>query len=315
MDVHDQFNKFKEQNSNHEMVALLENYKKSDDLSVDEIGWVYWNISDGYALLRNPEHEFRNHLKFFEWGKENLYPNKLHWIVSDATQALTLSLGHYFKRWEDWYLFACKHSTKSESNRGGRFESHRATAASMIKLKKTNLLDTVLSNMQTVIQEDEKWENASFSRIAYYSLLLERHSLIGKDKEMDQVLSHIDSFTNDEILTTFESQDQVNSLLGSWSNINGSRNSQQSILVALNNLGCSLGKIKRFNQCTKVFNFVIRHGHQLNQYGTAMYLSSIWNDEKDREAVLRKYKTLRNSRYHPSELYRFSPELREVFGN
>ncbi|MEK3828506.1 hypothetical protein [Paenibacillus sp. FSL K6-1558] len=75
------------------MINLLKEYEQSGELAVNERGWVYWNISDGYALLRDPEPLYANHLAFFEWGKQILPPEQYHWVVSDSTQALSLSLG------------------------------------------------------------------------------------------------------------------------------------------------------------------------------------------------------------------------------
>lgn len=54
------------------MINLLKEYEQSGELAVNERGWVYWNISDGYALLRDPEPLYANHLAFFEWGKQIL---------------------------------------------------------------------------------------------------------------------------------------------------------------------------------------------------------------------------------------------------
>lgn len=51
-------------------IELLKNFEQSRKLSVHERGWVYWNISDGYALLREPEPLYANHREFFEWGEK-----------------------------------------------------------------------------------------------------------------------------------------------------------------------------------------------------------------------------------------------------
>lgn len=51
-------------------IELLKNFEQSRKLSVHERGWVYWNISDGYALLREPEPLYANHREFFEWGRK-----------------------------------------------------------------------------------------------------------------------------------------------------------------------------------------------------------------------------------------------------
>ena len=56
------------------MIELLKNYEQSRQLSVNEQGWVYWNVSDGYALLREPEPLYANHREFFKWGKRKSRP-------------------------------------------------------------------------------------------------------------------------------------------------------------------------------------------------------------------------------------------------
>lgn len=80
------------------------------------------------------------HLKKLKrWQKEALmkyplYPDNLHWLVSDTTQALTFSLGEYFNVWFEWYLYVYEHSTFSKVNRGVMFESYCTAISSLLHL-------------------------------------------------------------------------------------------------------------------------------------------------------------------------------------
>ena len=67
----------------------------------------------------------------------------------------------------DWYQYACDYAPKLDTNRGVRFESHRALGGSLWVLERYSEMDSVLENMNQLIQEDETWSNILFARITY----------------------------------------------------------------------------------------------------------------------------------------------------
>ena len=315
MEIIDLFNTLESQDDHLGVISLLQQFKESRELTVEELGWVYWNVSDRYALLRNAEYEYANHIEFVKWGVDKLSPDKLHWFVSDATQALTLSLGGYFDRWTEWYLYACSYSPKLSTNRGVRFESHRAIVCSLLQLKNSYLLDTALNHMKQLMAEDIAWENAVFSQITYYTLLLERHDLLAEYNKIDSTVSDLHQVMDDRLFHySNDDTDPCEYVLGSWDQLNQPRNSHQSLLVALNNLGCTLNRVRKYHESATVFEMALKNGHTLNNYGMAMYLSSLWNHKKDKNEISECLNNRQNNLIPITDVLKFAPELKEALG-
>ena len=78
MGIYKKFNILAQDDKNEEILKLLHDFKNSRALTVNEKGWVYWNISDVLALMRKPLLVYENHIEFVEWGKKALLPDKLH---------------------------------------------------------------------------------------------------------------------------------------------------------------------------------------------------------------------------------------------
>ncbi|WP_411736187.1 hypothetical protein [Paenibacillus sp. M2] len=290
------------------MIDLLKKYEQSSKLSVNERGWVYWNVSDGYALLSEPELLYANHRAFFEWGKENLAPEQLHWFVSDSTQALSLSLGNYFNYWMDWYHYACDHAPKLDTNRGVRFESHRALGGSLWVLERYSEMNSVLENMNQLIQEDDSWSNILFARITYNKqrlvYLYHTADFAGVEALVNETMDWIDEI-NDRALR-ISRKDEV---VGSWEDINVSRNSQRDITIALNNLACILTDIERYEESVNLFIQIQERGHHMNAYGFSKWIYSIWKT-RGTEAV--KDELVANASYEIADLVKHTPELLEL---
>ncbi|MDT9718558.1 hypothetical protein QVE09_06580 [Paenibacillus sp. ClWae2A] len=310
MNIVQAFQEFVVQDDHQGMIDLLKEYEQSSKLSVNERGWVYWNISDGYALLRESELLFANHREFFEWGKENLAPEQLHWIVSDSTQALSLSLGNYFDHWIDWYHYACDHAPKLDTNRGVRFESHRALGGSLWVLERYSEMDSVLENMNELIQEDETWSNTLFARITYNKQRLTRlyHAgdVVGVQALLNETMDSIDDINVGAL--PISRKDEV---VGSWEDINVSRNSQRDINIALNNLACILTDIERYEESMKLFMQIQERDHRMNAYGSSKWIYSIW---KTRGTDAVKKALADNAACEIADLVKHTPELSEIKG-
>lgn len=292
---------------------LLLDIKKTKELSVDEMGWMYWNLSDIPAVMREPHVVYKNHVEFVEWGKKVLFPHKLHWIVSDGTQALTLSLGDYFDEWMDWYLFACEHSSKNEGNRGVRFESHRAAAASLLILERYYEIEVPLNNMLDVIEEDENWENNIFAEFTYYTLLAEKAFNLNQTDLLKDVEKNIIISTDKvkELICTV-SDNKEKTLLGSWENLNYTRLTKESMSVLLHNGGCTFHKIGRHEESVETFQLALQNGVNITAYGLALYLSSLWKINKNNTKVLEDFATYSPEGITVEELFQFASDLREI---
>ncbi|MEK3921701.1 hypothetical protein [Paenibacillus sp. FSL K6-2393] len=290
------------------MIELLKNFEQSRKLSVHERGWVYWNISDGYALLREPELLYANHRAFFEWGKENLAPEQLHWIVSDSTQALSLSLGNYFDHWMDWYQYACDHAPEVDTNRGVRFESHRALGGSLWVLERYSEMGSVLENMNQLIQEDESWSNILFARITYNKQCLAYLHHSSDVREVNLLLDETLNLINN---IDWSALDQIKNqeVVGSWGQLNSSSNSQRDVHIALNNLACILTDIEKVEESVELFRWLQNSGYALNGYAFSKYVCSVWKSEGV-EAVREALGA--NESFEIAELIKHSPVLSEI---
>ncbi|MCH7323451.1 hypothetical protein LZ480_16370 [Solibacillus sp. MA9] len=316
MNIYEKFNQLLADEKNEEILVLLEEFRNNRTLTVEEKAWVYWNISDRLAIMRKPHQEYEIHCEFVKWGKITLAPDKLHWFVSDGTQSLTLSLGNYFEEWYDWYLYACEHSLRNESNRGVRFESHRAAVSSLLSLEKFSSIDVPLINMLDLIQEDSEWENNPFAELTYYSFLLEKASKLEEQeliKESSEKIAHLINHKLleilDDSLIPMESDPFV---LGSWEQLNSSRLTKRSITVALNNLGCTLTRLNMHEESVRVFNLAIQYQHKLNKYGLSLYLLSIWGLHNCSSKVVKAWKRHGDKIANIKELLLIAPELKNV---
>lgn len=308
MDIVHAFQETVAQGDHQGMINLLKKYEQSGELAVNERGWVYWNISDGYALLREPEPLYANHLAFFEWSMEILPPEQYHWVVSDSTQALSLSLGNYFEYWIDWYRNACDHAPRLDSNRAVRFESHRALSGTFWALGRYSEMPAILEHMKQLIEEDQQWDNLLFSRITYNKQRLAYLYHSNDEREIDlllhetmQLIDHID-WTSLELMR----KEQV---VGSWEDVNSCRNSKKDIHIALNNLACILADIEQSDESAKLFRQLQDSGYALNGYAFSKYIYSVWKSE-DIGAV--REAMAANKSFEFSELTKHSPILVEI---
>ncbi|WP_145330038.1 hypothetical protein [Paenibacillus xylanexedens] len=290
------------------MINLMKKYEQSGELAVNERGWVYWNISDGYALLREPEPLYANHLAFFEWGKQILPPEQYHWFVSDSTQALSLSLGNYFNHWIDWYRYACDHAPRLDCNRAVRFESHRALSSTFWALEKHNEMPYVLEHMKQLIDEDKQWDNLLFARITYNKQRLAYLYHTRNEREVD-VLLHETMHLIDNMDWTSLELVKKEEVVGSWKDVNSCRNSQRDIHIALNNLACILADIEQSEESVKLFRQLKDSGYVLNGYAFSKYIYSVWKSE-DIGAV--REAMAANQSLEFSELTKHTPTLVKI---
>lgn len=298
---------------NEEALQLLHDCKRTQILSTDEMGWMYWNISDIPAVQRKPQEVYENHVEFVKWGKQALFPHKLHWIVSDATQALTLSLGDYFDEWKTWYLFACEHSTRTEENRGVRFESHRAAAQSLLVLERFTELEVPLKNMLGVINEDEKWGNNIFAGLTYYTLLAEQAFNLNQTeifKEAEKNIKNLTDRVKEVIQTVPDEKDK--SMLGSWESFNSSRLTKNSMTVLLHNGACTFHKIGRYEESAETFQLALQNGVNITTYGLALLLSSLWKANKNNTEVLEAFAKYSPEGLSVNELIKFDSDLTDI---
>lgn len=313
MNIYEEFQHLSSNDKSEEIVTLLEEFCRNSTLSKDKKAWAYWNISDNLAIMRKPHKQYDYHSEFVEWGKVALAPDELYWFVSDGTQALTLSLGNYFEKWYDWYLYACEHSTKNEMNRGGRFESHRTAIYSFLKLEQLSNIDFSLNNMWNLINEDSEWENKWFAELTYYSLLVEKAFLLEEQTLVKETVEKITHFIDHKLTEILRDPniplEQNPFVLGSWEQINTSRLTKRSMTIGLNNVACSLSRMNMHEESVKAFSLAIQNNHKLNTYGLSLYLSSLWKLHQSKEIVMEAWEENGVGIMEANELRNLVPDM------
>jgi len=300
-------------NKNEEAFQRLHEIKKSKTLTLDETGWMYWNMSDIPAVMRKPESVYKNHVEFVEWGKQTLFPHKLHWFVSDATQALTLSVGEYFDEWFEWYLFACKHSSKNKENRAIRFESHRAAATALLKLKRISEIEVPFRHMAELIEEDSGWENNIFAEFTYHTLLAEKAFMLNQTELLKDAIKNINIISDKVKEVIYADADiKESGMLGSWEDLNCSRLTKESMTVLLHNGACLLHKIRKYEESVKMFQLALHNGVNITAYGLSLYLSSLWIINKENKEVVESFNKYSPEGITVNELFQFAPELKSI---
>lgn len=89
--------------SYRQIIALLNPILLSNDFTTEQKVFAYWNISDNYALLRDYENTYQNHLEFEDYLKDKNENYKLM-LICDATQKLSIISGGYEKYWNALYF-------------------------------------------------------------------------------------------------------------------------------------------------------------------------------------------------------------------
>ncbi len=242
-----------------------------------------------------------------------MFPHKLHWFVTDTTQTLTLSLGEYFDEWFDWYLFACKHSSRNEGNRGIRFESHRAAASALLILERLFEIEIPLRNLLELLEEDKDWENTIFAEFIYFTLLAEKAFILDQKELLNVVTKRIINLTDKakEVISAKEDIKESNKL-GSWEDFNSSRHTKDSMTVLFHNGGCTFNKISKYEESIKMFQLALQNGSNITTYGLSLYLSSLWKVNKDNNEIVEAFIKYSSKGLIINEMFQYAPDLKSI---
>lgn len=91
------------QEAKKQVIELLSPMLTDESFTTEQKFFAYWNISDRYALLREHENTYQNHLKFKDFLKDKNENYKLM-LICDATQKLSLICGGYEEFWNTLYF-------------------------------------------------------------------------------------------------------------------------------------------------------------------------------------------------------------------
>lgn len=141
------------------LAALLARYL-AQPLPDEEHAWARWLLVDNLALLRRHEEAVREQRDFLVWARAHLAPERLFWVMHDATQALSwAALG----KADEWLaavkeLFASGRATAD--NREARFNCLRTGAAILARAGRTEEALEMAAAVGALSAEDPRWERA-----------------------------------------------------------------------------------------------------------------------------------------------------------
>ena len=154
------------------------NHLIQDKVAVDfeDTGFCYWHISDCFALLRDGASLYSNHQIFNEYIRtgDSRY---LYWVVSDATQRLTLEVDGHTDFWWSLYSYAVQNNACGVYD-FAEFCAHRAAlyVNPLLPHIEDNLLFAI-SNYENLLDRTVEKPEYPFYKLIYVSLLSRFYSI------------------------------------------------------------------------------------------------------------------------------------------
>jgi hypothetical protein len=294
------------------IVALLTPMLHSkESLSADDTGWAFWNICDNYAMLRKAREQYACQAEFYEWSKSALPSLRHHWVVSDATQAMTIIDGGFLDFWWNCYYSANESAPQVAENRAARFESHRANATAYTHFREFRRAETALLALEAVLSEDPLWANRGFAKVTFTTLRLEFYDAQGLSEKAGKYVKNLERDLKEWLQRCQKSATFSGiSLLGSWEQLNATR-PPGAIFIAIHNAACAFVVAKYFIEAERWFEIVLSEDQGgMTDYSKALYLLACWNNrhnESEIHDLLHKFQDL-----PIPQVLKFAPELRKV---
>lgn len=136
----------------------------------EDVGFCYWHISDNFALLRDGASLFKNH-RIFEEHIRTVESRYLYWLVSDATQRLTLEVNGHTDFWWKLYADAIQGNVNGELE-FAEFCAHRAALYVNPYLPHTESnLSFAISKYENLLDRTKDKPEYRFYKIIYLSLI------------------------------------------------------------------------------------------------------------------------------------------------
>lgn len=262
----------KAKEKNERVVDLLRNALKTEPFTDEEIGWAYWNISDNLAMLRKSEEQYENH-KLFDAHLLKMDEKYLHWLTSDVTQKMTLSIGGYEQFWNERYKYACEKCPMIEENKRIRFESHRAAVATINDREypfSENISRFALKNMRTMLDGELLSDfNYGFYNITYFTLVI-NFSVLIKTEIDEKVLTDSHSafvLLLDDLKSDANEPDKNTLyLLGTWQSLNGTRAKFNQAAVGIKNYIIALVNAGKYAMALECYKRIEPYNLNYNNY-------------------------------------------------
>lgn len=139
------------------LATLLEDYLVQD-MEPGEEAWTRWNLVDCLALLRRCDDAVQAHNEFLNWAKSALSPERLPWVMEDATQALCWLETGKVDEWLAIFRNIVADSPPSHANRLDRFLYARTAAVLLTRLERLDEAFELTEQMFSIADEDREWE-------------------------------------------------------------------------------------------------------------------------------------------------------------
>lgn len=190
----------------------------------EDIGFCLWNISDSFALLRDCESEYHNHVEFADFVSRGESKYKF-WTVCDATQRFTLIKGGYEGFWQDLYKDAAENSYLSEENYRIAYEANRAAMAVHPALKiSEDFLLYADKKFSEFLEKNKNREEYGFYRLIYSSAAMKAFGKTELDIE-ELCSDFFDKLRREDTPCVF--------LLGEWGQLNRHRSERNRASVGI----------------------------------------------------------------------------------
>jgi len=287
-------------------IELFNDLKAKEKLSNEDTGWILWNICDWYAMRRDAQNQFRYQSEFYQYVNTHFSPERLHWVVSDGTQARTLINGGYLFPWWHWYIDANERAPIIEQNRKVRFESHRANADAYIYFSELEKAEAALKAVDEVIREDPDWSNHDFAVVTYHTLLIDFYNATGQNNKLRDTAEQAAAYLNAWRSRPVDHARGADLLLGSWDQLNAEYGSK-ALPIAIHNAACALARTDQLSSAERLFRILLSEGTELTPYAQALLVQACWKIRHDRKEITDMLSTFTS--LTPELLQKFAPEI------
>ncbi len=208
-------------------LAALESYCKKLLYSETDIllrGCLLWNLSDVYAMKRDPQALYDNH-RYFEAHVNTVAPMYRLWLVCDSTQRLTLELGGYDGFW--WGIYENATAQHDHTCEAALFEAHRAAFYKSPQMPYAhNRAFWVNDRFSAFLKQTRHSPSAAFYNVIYTALCIQH---FGESKQ--DIVACCESLLDDLRQPT----DIPLYAAGEWESLNRHRSPAEQAQVGINN--------------------------------------------------------------------------------
>lgn len=208
-----------------EIIDLLEEFLKKDNVTEEQKLWALWNISDNYALQRKHENTYQNHLRFedFVSSIQTSYPNYMLMLLCDTTQRLSLIEGGKSDYWSNLYYEITNTLEINDSNYCIYFQVLRTALYPLTVPNNFKLAEHAIEKMKYLVENYKNDSQHLRFKILYYSCLLSFNYIKGVSNEdilsksyeiFSRLKEHLkdDKIQDNELFGTYESWNAKRSL-------------------------------------------------------------------------------------------------------